>query len=62
MRYQEKKVLSLVQKFGPDQRGSTSIEYSLIAVVVSITIIAGVQALAVVLNDLFTEIGNGFPP
>ena len=55
-------MLAILQEFGPDQRGSTSIEYSLIAIVVSLAIITTAQALGVTLGDVFTKVGNGFPP
>ena len=55
-------MLALLEKFGSDQRGSTAIEYACIAVVVCIAILTATQQMGVTLSEVFTNVGNGFPP
>lgn len=51
---------NLVSNFLRDQSGATSIEYALIAVGVSITIIAAVQGIGTSMSAKFTAVSNGF--
>lgn len=46
-------------KFMSDESGATAIEYALIAMGVSIAIVAGVQALGVSTNSNFTAVKQG---
>jgi Flp pilus assembly pilin Flp len=43
-----------------DRRGSVSIEYGLIAVAISISIVGVLQLIATDLSTIFAEIENGF--
>ena len=47
---------SLVKRFLQDQRGATSIEYAIIASVLSIVILASVQNLGSKLKTTFTTV------
>ena len=53
--------MSLLHRFNRDEGGSTAIEYAMIAMVVSIAILTGVQALSVTLGDIFTMVSDAFP-
>ena len=48
----------LIAKFVRDERGATAIEYCLIAVGISLAIIAVVQGLGTTLNTRFTSVNN----
>ena len=52
---------SLVSRFVKDESGATAIEYGLIAGLVSIVIIAGLQIAGPKLQAVFTTIGNALP-
>ena len=52
---------SLVSRFVKDESGATAIEYGLIAGLVSVVIITGLNLLGPKLNTLFTEISGGAP-
>lgn len=49
----------LISNFVRDQSGATSIEYALIAVGLSITIIAAVQGIGTVVKAQFTSVSDG---
>jgi pilus assembly protein Flp/PilA len=48
----------LIAKFARDESGATAIEYCLIAVGISLAIIAIVQGLGTTLNTKFTSVNN----
>jgi pilus assembly protein Flp/PilA len=48
----------LIAKFLADQSGATAIEYCLIAVGLSIVILAAVNGLGTTLNATFTSVNN----
>ena len=43
-----------------DERGATSIEYALIASLLSIVILTAVQQVGTNLNNIFNSVANGF--
>lgn len=47
-----------MKAFMPPRRGATSIEYGLIATIVSVAIIFGVLALSGSLDNLFSQVAN----
>jgi pilus assembly protein Flp/PilA len=49
----------LISNFVRDQSGATAIEYALIAVGLSITIIAAVQGIGTSVKAQFTSVSNG---
>ncbi|HVT28289.1 MAG TPA: Flp family type IVb pilin [Lacipirellulaceae bacterium] len=50
----------LLQTFASDDRGAVSIEYALIAVIVSIAIIAGAIGVRNSLSSSFSAVASGF--
>lgn len=53
--------MNLFKKFAADESGATAIEYGLIAALVSVVIIAGLQLIGPRLSNAFTSIGNQLP-
>ena len=49
---------ALLNRFAKDKSGATAIEYALIAILISIAIIAGATALGGVLDDTFQGIAD----
>ena len=49
-----------MQRWFRDERGATSIEYALIAVIVSISIVLGATLIGRNLNTMFTQVNSGF--
>lgn len=49
----------LISNFVRDQSGATAIEYALIAVGLSITIVAAVQSIGTSVKAQFTSVNNG---
>jgi len=54
------KMKALFTRFVSDERGATSIEYVLIAGIISIAIIVGATALGGSLNTEFTDLSTNF--
>jgi pilus assembly protein Flp/PilA len=54
----ESAMRQLIAKFARDESGATAIEYCLIAVGISLAIIAVVQGLGTTLNTRFTSVNN----
>ncbi|MGO4571827.1 Flp family type IVb pilin [Microvirga sp. 2TAF3] len=52
---------SLVTRFVKDESGATAIEYGLIAGLVSIVIITGLNIAGPKLKSVFEQIGNALP-
>ena len=50
--------MQILKRFLASEAGVTSIEYALIASLIAIVIIAGVQLLGTQLSTVFTEVGN----
>lgn len=50
-----------LKRFLQEERGVTSVEYSLVALLVALAIIVGATALGVNLGALYSYIGSGFP-
>jgi pilus assembly protein Flp/PilA len=51
---------ALLNRFAKSESGSTAIEYSLIAVLISIAVIAGATAIGGLLDDSFNDIADDF--
>lgn len=51
-------IRTMLTKLNRDERGATAIEYGLIAALVAIVIIGGLQALSGGLNALFTTVAT----
>jgi pilus assembly protein Flp/PilA len=49
---------TLFKRFVKDESGATAIEYGLIAALVAVVIITGLNILGPALEDLFTNIGT----
>jgi Flp pilus assembly pilin Flp len=49
---------SLLERVAKDEKGQTLVEYALIIALVSIALIAALNALTGALNGVFTTIGN----
>ena len=47
-----------IRKLIRDKKGATAIEYGLIAALVAVVIVAGLQVLGPALNQAFEDIGN----
>ena len=54
----ERPVIGLLERLAFDESGATAVEYSLIAVFVSIAAITGMKALGLELVTLFTDISS----
>ena len=52
--------MRVVKAFLADIRGATAVEYGLIAVIISVALIGGAQALGGHINGLFDTISNQF--
>jgi pilus assembly protein Flp/PilA len=50
---------ALIAKFWTDARGTTAIEYALIAGLISIAIVGGLQAISGDLDGRFTSVADG---
>lgn len=48
----------LVRSFGNDESGSPSVEYALVAGIVSIAVVAGLTTASSVVNSTMTEVGT----
>lgn len=48
-----------MQRWFRDERGATSIEYALIAVIVSISIVGGATMIARNIGTVFAQVGSG---
>ena len=48
--------MNMIARFAKDESGATAIEYGLIAALVSIAIIAALNALAISLNGTFSKV------
>ncbi|MBW9114541.1 Flp family type IVb pilin [Rhizobium cauense] len=53
--------MRVVRAFLADIRGATAVEYGLIAAVISVAILAALQALGGNITTLFTGLANQFP-
>ena len=51
-------IRTMLTKLNRDERGATAIEYGLIAALVALIIIAGLNALSTGLNGLFTRVAT----
>jgi pilus assembly protein Flp/PilA len=51
-------VVKFIQQFARDEEGVTAIEYGLIAALIAVVIIGGVQLVGTNLNALFTTIAG----
>jgi pilus assembly protein Flp/PilA len=51
-------MLSFIKSLARDESGATAIEYGLIAALVAIAAITGMQLLGTALNTIFTNVGN----
>jgi pilus assembly protein Flp/PilA len=49
---------SILTRFAKDESGATAIEYGLIAAIVGVGIIVGLNTLKEGLNDLFNDVGD----
>ena len=47
-----------LRRFHVDQSGATSIEYALIAILISVVIIASAQAIGTSLNNVFNNVAG----
>jgi pilus assembly protein Flp/PilA len=50
--------MNMIARFAKDESGATAIEYGLIAALVSVAIIAALQALASSLNTTFSKVAS----
>lgn len=55
-------LLSKLRKFAAAEDGATSIEYALIAVIISICIVAAGKGIATSLNGTFGKVADGMAP
>jgi pilus assembly protein Flp/PilA len=55
-------MIAALRSFLRDERGTTAIEYALIAVLMSIALIAGATALGPEIAKLFKTASDGFAP
>jgi pilus assembly protein Flp/PilA len=60
MRTRESEMSNTVRQLGADERGATSIEYSLIAGFIALGIIAAAQAIGLELIAIFNDVAAGF--
>jgi len=51
----------LLRRFIRDASGGTSVEYALIAVIISVGVVAGVTEIRGAVRSLFEAVANGFP-
>jgi len=49
-----------ILRFWQDDSGATAMEYALIAVIISISVVAGAQAIGITLNGTFTTLAAAF--
>ncbi|MDR2107311.1 MAG: Flp family type IVb pilin [Holosporaceae bacterium] len=52
------KIFAFIRKFIKTPKGATLIEYSIIAALIAIVIIAGLKAVGNVTGNIYTNIGN----
>jgi pilus assembly protein Flp/PilA len=52
--------MMVIVRFFRDEAGATSIEYALIAVLISLSVIVGATAVGEELNEIFNNVANGF--
>jgi len=52
--------MMMIIRFCGHETGATAIEYSLIAGLLSISVIFGATAIGVELDEIFTNVSNGF--
>lgn len=50
----------ILQALWRDRSGATAIEYALVALFVSILIVAGATAVGTSLSNIFVQVANGF--
>ena len=50
--------MQILKKFLRNESGATAIEYALIAAIVSVVIVAGLNVAGPALNRTFTNVGN----
>lgn len=50
-----------MRQFAADRRGATSIEYALIASLLSIVILGAVTTMGTTLSTFFSSVASGFP-
>lgn len=48
----------LVRSFGNDESGSPSLEYALVAGIISIAVVAGLTSASTTVNSTMTEVGT----
>lgn len=53
-------LMQSLRRFARDERGTTAIEYALIAGGISIVIVAAAASIGTTLNSTFTSVKNGF--
>lgn len=53
-----KSIRTFVRLFSRDEKGVTTIEYGLIAAIISLALVTGAQVAGPALNNMFTGIGN----
>lgn len=53
--------MTIFARFMKDESGATAIEYGLIAAIISVAIIAGLQVIGPRLGDTFNTIGEALP-
>lgn len=59
-KFQRRAVIGYFKSFLSNRSGATSIEYALIASIVSMVIITSLQSMGPALLQIFTDILNGF--
>jgi pilus assembly protein Flp/PilA len=50
----------MIRRFGNDQSGATAIEYAMIAIGISVVIVAAVTSIGASVKGAFTSASNGF--
>jgi pilus assembly protein Flp/PilA len=53
--------MNTLQRFVNDESGASSIEYIMIAALVSIVFVVAAEAIGLKLNSTFTQVENAFP-
>jgi pilus assembly protein Flp/PilA len=56
---ERKCIMAILARFLNDEDGATAIEYALMASMIALVIIAGVQTVGTKVSTVFTEVGNG---